>query len=131
MHVKEGRLDGAGIDGHGVISVACLQSGMTVWSRNGNPDGKIVELHGNARYLICPECGFTAEATSTDLIHMKRYKPRICPACKQSNLRFKIMLYDDEKAELITPEDVWTRFEDDLELADMVVWVGISFEQVR
>jgi NAD-dependent SIR2 family protein deacetylase len=103
---------------------------MSVWSRKANPDGKVVELHGNARFLICPECGHTAEATSTDLIHMKRYKPRMCSACKKSNLRFKIMLYDDEKAELITPEDVWTRFEDDLGIADLVIWVGISFEQV-
>lgn len=110
---------------------AVVQSGMSVWHHDSNPNGKIVELHGNARYLICPECGRTAEATSTDLIHMKRYKPRICTACGKANLRFKIMLYDDEEAEMITPEDVWTRFEDDLETADLIVWVGISFEQVR
>lgn len=39
------------------------------------------------------------------------------------------MLYDDEEGDCITPEDIWDVLEGDLEGADMVMWVGISFEQ--
>lgn len=39
------------------------------------------------------------------------------------------MLYDDEEGDCITPEDVFERLEDDLAVADGVLWVGISFEQ--
>ena len=31
--------------------------------------------------------------------------------------------------DVITPDDVFDALEDDLKLADMVLWVGISFEQ--
>ena len=107
-----------------------MQSGMGVWHQESNPEGKVVELHGNARYLLCPHCERVTEAKPKDLMPMKRNRPLACSACKQGYLRFKIMLYDDEEASLITPEDVWTRLEDDLAVADLVVWVGISFEQV-
>lgn len=39
------------------------------------------------------------------------------------------MLYDDEEGDCITPEDIWESLEEDLAHADMVIWVGISFEQ--
>lgn len=39
------------------------------------------------------------------------------------------MLYDDEQGDCITPEDVFERLEEDLEVATAVIWVGISFEQ--
>ena len=108
-----------------------MQSGMTTWHHDDSPEGKVVELHGNARYLLCSQCHHVSEAKACDLIPLRKCRPRICSECKQGHLRFKIMLYDDEEAELITPEDVWTRFEEDLEIADLVIWVGISFEQVR
>ena len=109
----------------------CVQSGMTTWHHDDNPDGKIVELHGNTRYLLCSNCHHISEAKACDLIHLRRNRPRVCSECHHGHLRFKIMLYDDEEADLITPEDVWTRFEEDLAVADLVVWVGISFEQAR
>jgi hypothetical protein len=108
-----------------------VQSGLSTWHHDDNPDGKIVELHGNARFLLCSHCERISEAKRSDLIHMRRCRPRICSHCHTGHLRFKIMLYDDEEASLITPEDVWTRLEEDLEVTDMVLWVGISFEQVR
>lgn len=40
------------------------------------------------------------------------------------------MLYDDKQSEKITPEKVYERLESDLEEADLIIWVGISFEQV-
>lgn len=39
------------------------------------------------------------------------------------------MLYDDEQGDCITPEDVFERLEADLEVASVVIWIGISFEQ--
>lgn len=111
--------------------VADVQSGMSVWHQNTNPEGKVVELHGNAGYLLCPHCERITEAKASDLLHLKKCRPRVCSACHQGELRFKIMLYDDEEASLITPEDVWNQFEADLEQADLLIWVGVSFEQVR
>lgn len=107
-----------------------MQSGMEVWDQSTNPNGKVVELHGNAGHLLCPHCHAVTEAKPSDLLHLKKCRPRVCSSCHQGELRFKIMLYDDEEASLITPEDVWNQFEADLKLADMLVWVGISFEQV-
>jgi NAD-dependent SIR2 family protein deacetylase len=107
-----------------------LQSGMSVWHHTENPDGMVVELHGNVRYLVCPACEHIAEAKPGDLIQLKKCKPRVCQVCHGSHLRFKIMLYDDEEAEKITPEDVWQCLEDDLAKAELIIWVGISFEQV-
>ena len=42
---------------------------------------------------------------------------------------YQVMLYDDEQGDCITPEDVFERLEEDLEVATAVIWVGISFEQ--
>lgn len=39
------------------------------------------------------------------------------------------MLYDDQEGDCITPSLVWGQWEADLAAADLVVWVGISFEQ--
>lgn len=39
------------------------------------------------------------------------------------------MLYDDQEGDCITPEDVWERLNEDLEVCDLLLWVGISFEQ--
>jgi hypothetical protein len=41
----------------------------------------------------------------------------------------QVMLYDDEEGDCITPEDVWDVLEEDLAVADAVLWLGISFEQ--
>eukprot|EP00892_Ulva_mutabilis_P011553 jgi/Ulvmu1/8770/UM048_0025.1 len=104
-------------------------SGMSVWHHEHNNDGMVVELHGNVHYLVCPKCEHVAEARPGDLNILKRCLPRICPACQSSELRFKIMLYDDKQSDTITPEKVYERLETDLEEADLIVWVGISFEQ--
>ena len=34
-----------------------------------------------------------------------------------------------DAGEKITPDDVWERMEDDVQAADLILWVGISFEQ--
>eukprot|EP00775_Hariotina_reticulata_P003078 gene3078-3357_t len=60
---------------------------------------------------------------------MKAAQPVMCHACNKDEMRFKVMLYDDEQGDCITPEDVFERLEDDLAAAGAVIWVGISFEQ--
>ena len=104
---------------------------MDNWHYECNPNGATVELHGNVRYLVCPHCGHTLEVDESDLVLLRKHKTRTCHKCDEGTLRFKIMLYDDEESEIITPENVWDQLEADLETADLVLWVGISFEQVR
>ena len=44
-------------------------------------------------------------------------------------LRFKVMLYEDAESEVITPEEVMDLMEEDTKAADLILWVGISFQQ--
>jgi hypothetical protein len=44
-------------------------------------------------------------------------------------LRFKVMLYEDAESEVITPEEVMDLMEQDTKAADLILWVGISFQQ--
>jgi len=44
-------------------------------------------------------------------------------------LRFKVMLYEDADSEVITPEEVMDLMEEDTKAADLILWVGISFQQ--
>jgi hypothetical protein len=60
---------------------------------------------------------------------MRAAQPVPCSACREDEMRFKVMLYDDEQGDCITPEDVFERLDDDLAVAGAVLWVGISFEQ--
>lgn len=103
---------------------------MSVWHHAHNDNGDVVELHGNVRHLVCPSCEHVAEARPGDLALLKKCLPRMCPSCHTAQLRFKIMLYDDHESDKITPENVYERLEEDCEVADLIIWVGISFEQV-
>ena len=60
---------------------------------------------------------------------MRAAQPVLCSGCSADEMRFKVMLYDDEQGDCITPEDVFERLDDDLAVAGAVLWVGISFEQ--
>ena len=39
------------------------------------------------------------------------------------------MLYEDAESEVITPEEVMDLMEEDTKAADLILWVGISFQQ--
>lgn len=112
------------------MTPVCIQTGMTVWHHERKDDGDVVELHGNVKHLVCPSCEHVAEARPGDLALLKKCLPRMCPSCHKGQLRFKIMLYDDHESDKITPENVYERLEDDCAIADLIIWVGISFEQV-
>ncbi|WIA33871.1 hypothetical protein OEZ86_006973 [Tetradesmus obliquus] len=103
--------------------------GMDTWHHEKNPEGITVEMHGNISYVVCPSCHATERLSGPVMATMKAAQPLACTACGQDEMRFKVMLYDDEEGDCITPEDVFERLEDDLAVADGVLWVGISFEQ--
>jgi len=44
-------------------------------------------------------------------------------------MRFKVMLYEDAESDCITPDEVLDLLEEDVQAADLILWVGISFEQ--
>ena len=51
-----------------------------------------------------------------------------CAECS-SSIRPKIMLYDDDDSEMITPDVVMDVMDQDCSKADIILWVGISFQQ--
>ncbi|KAJ9505491.1 hypothetical protein QJQ45_024632 [Haematococcus lacustris] len=103
--------------------------GLSTWHPQANPAGSTVELHGNIRQLVCPSCLSTSPLTRRAINVMKDEKVVCCPSCAAEGLRFKVMLYDDDQGACITPEHVFETLEEDLQVADCVLWVGISFEQ--
>ncbi|KAL4857414.1 Phototropin-1B [Chlorella vulgaris] len=97
--------------------------GMHTWHHEKAAEGITVEMHGNVRHLVCPECH------ATQPIRAKEAVPCGAPGCGHPCLRFKVMMYDDGEAECITPDDVMEVMEEDVKGADLVLWVGISFQQ--
>ncbi len=96
---------------------------------------KIVELHGSLRQLVCRLCGWVYE-TKTILRSQSNTKsnPTTVPTCShcQGQLRFRILMYDDTESHLIhqstNPLETML-LPNDLELAQWIVWVGVSFRQ--
>uniref|UniRef100_A0A7S1XCA0 Deacetylase sirtuin-type domain-containing protein n=1 Tax=Tetraselmis chuii TaxID=63592 RepID=A0A7S1XCA0_9CHLO len=89
-----------------------------------------VEMHGNIRQLVCAECQCWAYMDTSKSRQIRRKQVVKCGICgKGEGLRPRVMLYDDDEGDSITPEDVWDIMKDDVAAADMILWVGISFEQ--
>ncbi|KAL4448891.1 hypothetical protein ABPG77_007608 [Micractinium sp. CCAP 211/92] len=107
------------------------QVGMDTWHHEHNTAGVTVEMHGNVHYLVCPQCHATAPMSSALAAQIRARVPVPCtaPGCAGSLMRFKVMMYDDGEAECITPDDVMDLMEEDVKAADLVLWVGISFQQ--
>eukprot|EP00882_Tetradesmus_deserticola_P016963 GHRQ01018148.1.p1 GENE.GHRQ01018148.1~~GHRQ01018148.1.p1 ORF type:complete len:166 (+),score=83.35 GHRQ01018148.1:1040-1537(+) len=102
---------------------------MDTWHHDNNPNGITVEMHGNISYVVCPSCHAVERLSGPVMSTMKACQPVACSSCHEDEMRFKVMLYDDEQGDCITPEDVFEQLEDDLAAAGAVLWVGISFEQ--
>ncbi|KAI3430498.1 hypothetical protein D9Q98_005093 [Chlorella vulgaris] len=105
--------------------------GMHTWHHEKAAEGITVEMHGNVRHLVCPQCHATQPVTAAlaQQIRAKEAVPCGAPGCGHPCLRFKVMMYDDGEAECITPDDVMEVMEEDVKGADLVLWVGISFQQ--
>ena len=112
-----------------------------VWDPESNPSGHTVEMHGSVHELVCTECGETRRLNDEDVAMLSSESSIPCTSasCREHNknsggqcehlMRFKVMMYDDAEGEYITPDDVMDLMEDDIKEADLVIWVGISFEQ--
>lgn len=106
--------------------------GMDTWHPDDNPDGCTVEMHGNVRFLVCTECGQAVPLDAAAAQQLREGRPLPCTGCQppaESHLRFKVMLYEDAESEVITPEEVMDLMEEDSKAADLILWVGISFQQ--
>ena len=106
--------------------------GMDTWHPESNPGGSTVEMHGNVHSLVCATCGATASAAAAPVAHIRARRAVPCAACPPQGapaLRFKVMLYEDADSEVITPEEVMDVMEADAKGADLILWVGISFQQ--
>ncbi|KAJ8906076.1 hypothetical protein NDN08_002575 [Rhodosorus marinus] len=104
------------------------RAGASIWDPVKNPAGKTIEFHGNLQDTLCVSCGDIQTLSLSDMKKLKAGKDILCGQCSKS-LRPKIMLYDDHDGELITPSYVWDVLKADLLEAELVLWVGISFEQ--
>ncbi|KAL0025490.1 hypothetical protein WJX77_005468 [Trebouxia sp. C0004] len=104
-------------------------AGMDTWHVDNNPAGQTVEMHGNINQLVCPSCGVVVMMTPALLRKLRSKKPVPCTKCTCRAIRCRIMLYDDAEDDVITPEDVFDIMEEDVQQADLILWVGISFEQ--
>lgn len=111
------------------------QVGIDVWHPHLNPAGKTVEMHGNINELICPKCTAKVPMTMALAKRMKSMQAIHCSnvACNDTEMRPRIMLYDDKQSEIIVAgsddERLWDTMELDVASADTVLWVGLSFKQ--
>ncbi|CAL8465968.1 g5504 [Coccomyxa elongata] len=103
--------------------------GLTTWHPDTNPSGQTLEMHGNIHELVCPECGEVSGISPPQLGAIRAKRPLRCGGCGDADLRCRVMLYDDGEADVITPEEVFDVLEEDVGVADMILWVGISFQQ--
>jgi NAD-dependent SIR2 family protein deacetylase len=104
-------------------------AGLSTWSPAA-PGGATVEMHGSVRELVCAACGAAAPATPAAVAAMRAREVVPCGACAAGEgLRFRLMLYDDADAEHISPDAVLDALDEDVAAADLILWVGISFQQ--
>ena len=60
-HALRQLLDAGRLHRHYTLNIDGLadQVGMATWHHERNPGGVTVEMHGNVRHLVCPECHAT------------------------------------------------------------------------
>lgn len=118
-------------------------------------DEDLSGLPAICRQLVCTECKCWAFMDRNKSRQVQRKQKIVCTNCeKGKGMRPRVMLYDDNEGDAITPDDVWDimkvgerpeadtlcecleatadlapLLQDDVVAADMIVWVGISFEQ--
>ena len=57
--------------------------------------GNTVEMHGNIRQLVCPDCRTVTALDEALLKSLKAKTPVPCTSCPCPTVRCRIMLYDD------------------------------------
>jgi NAD-dependent SIR2 family protein deacetylase len=104
-------------------------AGMDTWHPEESPDGCTVELHGCVREVVCPDCGRVRPADGEFLAAARARSPLPCPDCTAGPLRPRVLLYGDAEDGVITPAAALDLLEECAAAADLVLWVGLSFEQ--
>lgn len=103
------------------------RAGLSTWGARRNPSGLSVEMHGCVLEAVCEGEACKAVLPLDDGLAAGLARGAACPKCGGA-LRIRVMMYDDEDEELIT-DDFEQLMERDLASADVVLWMGISFEQ--
>ena len=111
------------------IDDLAAQAGMSMWQPS-QPEGRTVALHGTALQTVCKQCGDKATTSEAVRNAMRRKEEPKCTreGCR-GELRWRIMMYDDKEADLVTDPGVMAMMGADVAEADVVLWLGISFEQ--
>jgi len=65
----------------GKVSAVITQNVDALHQRSGVPSGKVIELHGNATYAICLQCGSRFELEDIRIEFEKNEIPPVCDAC--------------------------------------------------
>ena len=105
-------------------------AGLATWHPGQPaPGGPTVELHGCVREVVCPDCGRVAEADEAFLTAARARADTSCPACTAGPLRPRVLLYGDAEDGVITPAAALDLLEAEAAGADLILWVGLSFEQ--
>ena len=131
------------------------KAGMSTW-RNDDDDGKTVELHGTLFDLVDTETGRVYDVDDEALAKIKRKKPAFSTennsrqakrtidleddnqddddenqeANEARRIRFRVMFYGDaEHACILDAKKTLARLRDDAKQANIVLWLGISFQQ--
>lgn len=105
------------------------KAGMDVWDPEKNPSGMTVEMHGSIHEMVCTSCGNVSSLDVERAGRLREEMPLPCDTCQDETSRFRVMMYDDADGEYITPDDVMDLMEEDIKEADLILWVGISFQQ--
>jgi NAD-dependent SIR2 family protein deacetylase len=104
-------------------------AGLSTWHARAAPGGTTVELHGCVSEVVCPDCGVVDRASEAVLASARARADTPCPACTGGPLRPRVLLYGDAEDGVITPPSALDLLEAAAPAADLVLWVGISFEQ--
>ncbi|QDZ17962.1 DHS-like NAD/FAD-binding domain-containing protein [Chloropicon primus] len=106
--------------------------GATTWTGEKGCAGKTVELHGSCRETLCTNfsCGGSrvSQMTLEQGHAFRKGKEVLCTECS-GEIRPKVMLYDDGDSEFITPDVVMEVMDEDIAKSDLILWIGISFQQ--
>lgn len=69
--------------GSGKASAVITQNVDNLHQASGVPDDKVIELHGNASYAKCLDCGLRHELEELRPVFMERGEIPVCRACGQ------------------------------------------------
>lgn len=104
----------------GKASAVITQNVDNLHQASGVPDGKVVELHGNASYATCLSCGLRHELDELRPVFMDRDEIPVCRACgelvKTATISFGQQM----------PEEPMLRAEAETQNCDLFLVLGSS-----